>query len=347
MLTYQFGSYTLRTAGSLSFVRANPRPTPPNFGRVLRIVSSNVLNYFNGNGAGGGFPTSRGADSTAEFARQRAHIVSMLTQLNADVIGLIELENDGFGASSAIQDLVAGLNAAAHAGISYAPLVLPAPVGTDLITCGYIYRKNTVQPQGSAAVNLSDVFDRPPIAQTWRAGNGELFTTVINHFKSKIPSGASGANLDQGDGQGAWNARRLQQATTLAVWISTNPTGVADPDVLILGDLNAYAKEDPVAALRNAGFVDLLETFEGAGGYSYVFEGQVGHLDHALASDSFYRQTVGADTWHNNSAEPSSLDYNLENKTPAQQMLNDGSTPWRASDHDPVVVGFKPGRPLR
>ncbi|PTY04265.1 hypothetical protein DB347_20425 [Opitutaceae bacterium EW11] len=347
ILSYQFGSYALRSANPLAFVRANPRPAPPNFGRTLRIVSSNVLNYFNGDGMGGGFPTSRGADTAAEFARQRAHILSALTQLNADIIGLLELENDGFGPTSAIQDLVNGLNAAAPAGVTYSPIVVPAPIGTDLITCGYIYRKNTVQPVGAAAVNMSNVFDRPPIAQTWRAANGELFTTVINHFKSKLPSGATGADTDQGDGQGAWNARRVRQAAALTAWLATKPTGSSDPDVLIIGDLNSYAMEDPVTAIRDAGYVDLMRTFEGVGGYSYAYDGQVGHLDHALASDSFYRQVVGADTWHNNAAEPDLLDYNLEKKSAAQQTLNSGTTPWRASDHDPVVIGFKPGRPLR
>ena len=61
-------------------MRSNPRAAAPNVGRGLRIISSNVLNYFNGNGTGGGFPTSRGANTLAEFNRQRAHILAMLTQ---------------------------------------------------------------------------------------------------------------------------------------------------------------------------------------------------------------------------------------------------------------------------
>lgn len=348
VLSYSFNRYRLVPAAPLSFVRANPRPAAPDVGRSLRIIGANVLNYFNGNGAGGGFPTSRGADSLAEFERQRAHIVASIVQANPDIIGLTELENDGFGATSAIQSLVTAVNAAAPAGTTYA-FINPgiSPIGTDEITCGFLYKVGSVQPVGTTAVNLDPVFSRPPIAQTWRASNGERFTVTVNHFKSKGSAPSSGPNADQGDGQSAWNVLRTQQAQALTAWLATNPTGIADPDILIIGDLNAYAKEDPITALLNAGYVNLIERFEGEGGYSYSFGGQFGHLDHAIGSRSFYTQTTDADTWHSNADEPTAIDYNLENKDPAQQAINAGSTPWRAADHDPVVVGFRPGRPLR
>jgi predicted extracellular nuclease len=47
-----------------------------------------------------------------EFNRQRAKIIAALKALNADVVGLIEMENDGDGDLSAIADLVRGLNEA-------------------------------------------------------------------------------------------------------------------------------------------------------------------------------------------------------------------------------------------
>lgn len=346
-LTYQFGTYALQPVAPLDFARPEPRPAAPNLGRVLKLVGANVLNYFNGNGTGGGFPTSRGADSAAEFARQRAHIIASLTALAPDVVGLIEIENDGYGPTSAIQDLVNGLNAAAPSGIVYAFVDLGGPVGTDQIACALVYKKNSVQLHGAPAINLDQVFNRPPIAQTFRTTNGELFTVCINHFKSKGSAPSSGPNTDQGDGQGAWNLLRTQQADALTAWLATDPTNSGDPDVVILGDLNAYAMEDPIMAIENADYVNLLEAFEGPGGYSYAFQGQFGHLDHALASPTFYTQVTDATTWHNNSDEPPYLDYNLENKNAAQAAVNSGATPWRASDHDPVVIGFRPGRPFR
>jgi hypothetical protein len=352
VLTFQFDDYTVQPTTPPAFVRAHPRTLPEPPRRSLRIASANVLNFFNGNGTGGGFPTSRGADTPAEFARQRAHIVTSLLATQADIIGLIEIENDGFGPASAIRDLAAALNAAQPASLAYAVLDLGGPVGTDAITCGFLYRPSRVKLAGSPAVNLAPVFDRPPVAQTFTAANGEKFTVCVNHFKSKGSAPSGGPDADQGDGQGAWNVRRTQQAAALTAWLATSPTGTTDPDTLIIGDLNAYAKEDPITTILNAGYVNILETLEGPGGYSYVFNGEAGHLDHALGTNSLWRQVVSAFTWHNNAAEPPYLDYNLENKTPAQQAVNNGpanngATPWRASDHDPVIIDIKPGAPVR
>src|SRR5262249_42151669 len=131
---------------------------------------------------------------------------------------------------------------------------------------------------------------------------------------------------------------RTQQAQVLVDWLATDPTGSGDADFLILGDLNSYAQEDPITTIRLAGFVNLIEGFEGEGGYSFSFAGQSGHLDHSLAPPSVRDQVTDAQTWHVNVDEPDVLDYNLENKSPAQRALNVG-TPFRASDHDPILIG--------
>ena len=44
--------------------------------------------------------------------------------------------------------------------------------------------------------------------------------------------------------------------------------------------------EDPVVAVTGAGYVNLLERFVGDEAYSFVFRGESGALDHALASPS-------------------------------------------------------------
>ena len=347
VLTYQFGEYAFQPTAAPVFARTHPRAQPAPARRSVRMMSANVLNFFNGDGAGGGFPTSRGATNATELARQRAHLVAWLVAANADVIGLIEMENDGFGPTSAIRELVAAVNAAVPTSSAYAVIDLGGPVGTDEITCGLIYRPSRVQLVGAPAVNLDPVFSRPPVAATFAAANGEKFTVCINHFKSKGSAPTSGPNADQGDGQGAWNLLRVQQANALVSWLAASPTGSTDPDVLIIGDLNAYAKEDPISAIRAAGYVNVVETLEGEGGYSYVFMAEAGHLDHGLATPTLWRQVTAAFTWHNNSVEPVYLDYNLENKSAAQQAVNNGATPWRASDHDSVIIDLKPGAPVR
>ena len=341
VVTFFAGGYRIEPDAPVNFVDANPRATPPTVGGSLRVVSANVLNYFNGDGAGGGFPTSRGADTATEFARQRAKVLAGLSTLAADIYGLTEVENDGYGATSALQDIVNGLNSLAPSGVSYASIVPTTSVGTDAIRCALIYRVGTVQPVGGAATTSAGPFAlyRPPIAQTFRQlSNGEKFTVVINHFKSK-GSGGTGADADQGDGQGFYNATRTQQSQSLLSWLATDPTASGDPDFLIIGDLNSYALEDPITTLRNGGYIDQTRRFEGTSGYSYAFSGQFGHLDYALATPSLDSQIIDAQAWHNNSDEPTYLDYNLENKSAAQAALNVG-TPYRTSDHDPVLIGI-------
>lgn len=355
VLTFGFGEYRVETTATPNIVSANPRnPTPPTVQGRLRVAIGNVLNFFNGDGSGGGFPTARGADTQAEYLRQRAKIVQGILGLNADIMGLTEVENDGYGPTSALRDLVDSLNAAAPAGRTYAFInASGVDNGTDLIHVALIYRVETVEPVGSPAALTNPYFAvaRPPLAQTFREiSTGEKLTVCINHFRAK-GSAATGAasdnitpnpNADQNDGQATNNYVRTREAQTLAAWLATDPTGSGDPDFLIIGDLNAYAKEDPLTALANAGYINLTEKYEGVGGYSYAFDKEFGHLDHALATSSLAVQVMGAATWHVNSDEPIYLDYNLENKAADQAALNAG-TPYRYSDHDPVVIGLNLG----
>ena len=133
----------------ITFTRVNARSsTPPAVGGSLKVASFNVLNYFNGNGSGGGFPTSRGADTLIEFNRQRDKIIPAIVALDAAVVGLMEIENDGTGSLSAIQDLVNGLNAAT-APNTYAFVTEPAP-GGDEIKVAMIYQPGRVTPIGAA-----------------------------------------------------------------------------------------------------------------------------------------------------------------------------------------------------
>jgi predicted extracellular nuclease len=180
--------------------------------------------------------------------------------------------------------------------------------------------------------------NRAPLAVTFEeVSSGELFTVAIAHFKSKGGNG-SGDNADIGDGQGNFNGTRLRGARALSAWLETAPTGSGDPDFLIVGDLNAYAQEEPIAALKNAGYTDLAEQFIGTSAYSFVFDGQLGTLDYALANESLLAQVTGAAEWHINADEPDAIDYNLDfNRDPA---LFDGSVPFRSSDHDPIVIGL-------
>ena len=143
---------------------------------------------------------------------------------------------------------------------------------------------------------------------------------------------------DTGDGQGNCNLTRTSAALAEANWLATDPTGSGDPDFLIMGDLNAYAMEDPITTLEGAGYTDLIEAFEGAGAYSYVYQGQAGYLDHALANPSLAPKVADATIWHINADEPRVLDYNEEYNPPSLYSPD----AYRSSDHDPVLVHLRP-----
>ncbi len=339
VLHYASNKYRVHPTVTPIFVSANPRTTAPSVSGRLRIAGFNLLNYFNGDGAGGGFPTSRGADTFSEFNRQRAKIISAILAMNADVIGLTEMENEGYGTESAIQDLVNGLNDASTTGVSYAFINPGFDLGSDVIKTALLYRVETVTPVGSAAT--TSIGPHPPLAQTFKEiSTDERFTVAVNHFKARVCGTAADGNADQGDGQGCWNLKRTQAAEALISWLGTDPTGSEDPDILIIGDLNAYAKENPIAKIEAAGYANLIADFCGTDAYSYIYSGQAGYIDHAFANDSLSSQVVGAAHWHINADEPYMLDYNEENKSAEQLASLYNNDPYRASDHDPVIVGL-------
>lgn len=347
ILDYSFSAWRLLPAGTVQFTANNLREEQPvmrNLGN-LKVTSANVLNYFNGDGLGGGFPTSRGASTAVEFERQADKIVAALSAINADVVGLMEIENDGYGSTSAIVDLVSRLNQRLGAE-TYQFVQVPGStaLGTDAISVGMLYKPAKVTPLGNAVTTSAGVFgfgNRQPLVQSFtQKSNNEVFTFAVNHFKSKgsCPRGSSDPDRDLKDGQSCWNATRVQAANELTTWLATNPTGSADKDVLIMGDLNAYAKEDPIHTLVGKGFVNLVEKFQGNRGYSYLFGGESGYLDHALASSTLSSQVTYAMEWHINADETTLFDYNMEDKTAQQQADFYQPTAFRGSDHDPVVV---------
>jgi len=340
VLDYGFGDYRIQPTVTPIFEQTNPRTAAPeDVGGNVKVASFNVLNYFNGDGMGGGFPTSRGASSAAEFERQSDKIVSAIAALDADVVGLIEIENDGDGPDSAIAELVDRLNTFLGAPV-YDYIRDPATgVGTDEIKTAFIYKPEVVTPVGQSLSDTDDIYNRFPVAQTFILNsNGETFTPVVNHFKSKSGTG-TGLDADQGDGQGAFNFTRVQQAQALLGFVKELQVSTGDTDVLVIGDLNAYGQEDPIDVLRNGGLTDEIDRFVD-NPYSFVFNGQSGYLDHAITTSTLSSQVSGVTEWHINADEPRILDYNLEFKGSGTSPDLYTPTPYRSSDHDPVLVGL-------
>ena len=345
-----------------TFESTSARTTVPDpVGGDLTVASFNVLNYFesidltssNSSGSCGpsGTMDCRGADSDAELQRQQDKIVAALAAIDADVVGLIEIENS----ATAVQHLVDGLNAVMGPG-TYAQVDTGA-IGTDAIKVGFVYKPATVTATGAHAIldssvdaRFVDSKNRPTLIQTFtQNATGEVFTAAVNHLKSK-GSDCSDIGEDESalDGQGNCSETRNDAAAALADYLATDPTGSGDDDVLILGDLNAYRMEDAITTLESAGYTDLAEAFVGPDAYSYVFDGQLGYLDYAMANASLLAQVTGATEWHINADEVPLLDYNDAVRDTGEASFERESDvlpiyaadPYRASDHDPVVVGL-------
>ncbi|WP_353808014.1 ExeM/NucH family extracellular endonuclease [Agromyces sp. SYSU T00194] len=340
VLDYRFSTWSVQQTQGADYESVNPRPEVPEVGGTTTVSSFNVLNYFT-------TLNSRGANTLEELARQEAKIVAALAEIDADVFGLIEIENNGDeGADSAVATLVDALNDAVGAG-TYA-YVDTGVIGTDEIATAFIFKPATVTPVGAFALldssvdpRFIDTENRPALAQTFADPAGEEFTVVVNHLKSKGSSCEEIGDADLGDGAGNCNLTRTAAAAAMTDWIATDPTGTGTADrALIIGDLNSYDHEDPIDVFTGAGYTDLLLQQQGEYAYSYVFDGQLGYLDYALAGTGLVGDVTGAAPWNINADEPSLIDYDMSFKKPAQDALY-APDPYRSSDHDPVIVGLQ------
>jgi len=369
VLGFDFSLYRIFPTGQADYTAVNPRPaSPDSVGNTnLRVAAMNTLNFFiTPDYPNTTLPTPpnpldnkcgplnsvecRGWDSdqASEFTRQRDKLIAALSGLDADIIGLNELENST--GVEPLADIVAGLP-----GYAY---INTGTIGTDAIKVGLIYRTAKVVPVGAFQIldstddpRFIDTKSRPALAQTFQdLSNGARFTVVVNHLKSK---GSDCNDLippdpDAGDGQGNCNGTRTLAAQALVDWLATDPTGSGDPDFLIMGDLNSYAQEDPIDAVKAGAddtasttddYTNLIYDYQGAFAYSFTFDGQAGYLDHALANGSMVAQVSGAADWHINSDEPDVLDYDTSFKPAAQDALYEPNA-YRSSDHDSLVVGL-------
>lgn len=357
-LGFAFGSYRLQSiAPPLFNEAAPPRPAPPTLAAgSLKAATFNLLNFFTtldipGNTCGPNMLNCRGANTASEVTRQLDKLVPAILGLDADVIAVTEIENN---ATASLQALIDGLNAVAGAGAW--DFINTGEVGTDAIKPAFIYRGDRTQPVGPFAIldeTVDPRFDtsrqRPSIAQTFVDGANGKLTLIVNHLRAKGSCpGDMSANDDSGDGQACWNEWRRLSMEAMVDWVNTDPTGSGDADFLLLGDFNAYAQEDPIQELINAGYTNLETQFNGGDPsvYSFTIFGQAGSLDHAIANPALQPQVNDAAVWHLNADEYRGFDYNEEDlpgsggvdlPKPANFYNVD---PYRSSDHDPLLVSL-------
>ncbi|WP_018140059.1 ExeM/NucH family extracellular endonuclease [Thioalkalivibrio sp. ALJ7] len=315
ILTHAFGRHRIHPTATPAW-NSGERPDPPPAPALdrLRIATANLENDFVTLG-------ERGASNPSERERQTAKLDALIHALNADLLAAVELEN----ATAAREGLLERLNASTRSRGEYSAIAHPAP-GTDAIKVALLYRPEQVRLLDTTA-DEDPVHHRPPLLGWFEHAESELrFGAVAVHFKAKSGCPDSG-DIDRG--QGCWNLRRTEQAERLIQWIEEQQRGeFSEVPVLILGDLNAYAAEDPLQVLHRAGKRDLVHS-DPTQAYSYVFRGKAGQLDYLLGPAPMHERVQDGDTWRVNADEPVFLGF--DGRRPA-----DG--PWRASDHDPVWV---------
>lgn len=368
---WRFQPTTMITGDSVTAdlpIRWDPaRPEAPQVAGDYTVAAFNVLNFFInlgedngakaykdrfGNGVGSNDGTFRGAWSASAFNDQKGKILTALEGLDADVIGLSEIENAantvGGSYDDAVKYLVDELNSRAGSEKwDYVKAPANSAADTDVIRTAIIYKKDRVQPVGEATLLEDERFKgtaRTPLAAEFKpvadkcAPEGpDSFVVVTNHFKSK--GSVANGDADTGDGQGNNPNVRNAHAQAVLDGLSKQPQW-QEKATFVMGDLNAYSKEDAISVFRNAGYTIPVEELNAQEDWqdvaSYQFSGRLGSLDHILANEHVDAQA--AQTWNINSDEPIAMEYSRRNYTGGDVFEADN--PYRSSDHDPVKVGF-------
>ncbi len=343
VLDYRFDLWRIQPTQAGTMTDALPREERPEVGGDLQVASANVLNYFTTLTSED--PDARGAKTPEEFERQEAKIVAELNALDAGIVGLNEIENNG----TAVEALVSALNEAA--GSTKWAALKTGVIGTDAITTALIYQPALVEPVGAFDTLTSDddprfvdTRNRPTLAQTFRhLASGETVTVAVNHLKSKGSACGDPSEATMGHLVGNCQETRVAAVEALTDWLAGDAIGVEKSEhILVIGDMNSYDHEEPIKVYETNGYTDMVKHFHGDKAYSYVFDGQLGYLDYVLANDAIKAKIVGAADWHINSTELPLIDYTMQYKADAERALF-APDAYRSSDHDPVVVGIQFG----
>ncbi len=326
ILTHAFQAWRIHPVQPPAFERANPRPDPLQMPgeNAVRVAAFNAENYFLSLG-------ERGAENKRQLRLQRQKLYAAVQKLKADVLALVEMEND----TRVPKDFIRGLREKTQQPWR---LVDKQDPGKDVIKVSLAYREDRVQLKGEARRDRREVHDRSPLLAAFRpTDGGEPFSVAAVHFKSKIDCPQEGKDSDTA-GTGCWNQRRMQQARALTEFIEHWRGEMDGPPVLVAGDLNAYGDEDPMEVLRKSGKRDLMAKYlPWRERYTYVYQAESGYLDHLWAGPELVPRVKEVYSPPINADEPPFLEYG--HGGPQGRHLE--ADPYRASDHDPVVVDLQ------
>ena len=292
---------------------------PPKWAKEanLRVCAANIQNYFYHLG---GYASRR--TTPEQFALQTKKIAMALTKIDADLYSICELERG----NAAIQTLVDAMNK--QAGKERYAYIDNGFSDADMLMVGWIYRTDKVRPYGKTyhayADTTSHYHYRLLLHGFEHIASGEKLNISLNHTRSK-----------HGTPQES-NAKRMLNTDSLLVMLDTLQRfgHLADEDILMVGDYNSHAYEQPIRAIVDAGFADQLQRMD-PHGYSYVFNAERGYLDRVFANPSMAAQILKIEAWHINSDAWYSRGYK-------SKYADKGVV--RYADHDPVLISLRLGK---
>ena len=284
----------------------SPVPLPAIGNGRLKVCAQNLRNYYYN------YSDNDRPDYSdhAGFARKTRLIVDAMMWANADIYAFCEVEAMPIVLRQLADSMNARVEGSPYAAVSDF-IEVPSSVRTNNIKSGFIYRTDKVQTYGNNNAGSTSVYYRETMRiQVFKEiASGGCFTVSMNHFKAKDSSADEGNNT------------RVNNANSL---LSALQSYAADPDILILGDLNCEVGEQPITILENAGYSEQLLRFDN-NAYSHCWNG--GELiDHVMANSSMAAQITGAGVFHICTSCSEWASYNYEH---------------RYSDHDPYLIAIE------
>ena len=303
----------LVTGAAPTFLNNKPEAKPKMPKNGLLICATNIQNYFFDLGGYAQRKTTK-----KQQLLQTEKICKAFQQIDADIYALCEIQRG----DSAPQMLVDAMNAMAKKE-KYA-YVSDGWDNQDMISCGYIYRKDRVRTYGEMVHGYADTashYHYRLVAMGFEElSTGEKFVLNINHLRSKRGTGAES------------NEKRMANVDSLLVMLDKieGEQMFDDADILLVGDYNSYAQEEPIQTIVRAGYADMIVRNDSTS-YSYVYHSEAGCLDRVFASETMAKQVQKVAVYHLNT------DYFYSRGF--KRGLDD--TMFRYADHDPVLISVK------
>ena len=288
-----------------------------------------------------GFVTG-GAKDYSQLELQVTKLTAAIRSMNADLLALLQIENNGFGSNSAIDYLLTAINKELDSEQEYQVAKLKDDhqghyVGTNATASYILYRPSVF------TFKQLDVLTMPSDDKH----NITLNDTVIATFDIRSKESSSElvvAAVDLADQaqtchggnvkQPADCDKLRQQASQAVIEKMAHKTG----HQLVMGSLHAYPQEAAVRLFSQSDAKPYIDTVavrdRNAKQYSFEHNAELGRVDYIFISTSLKDKFVDSAPWTINSTQSALLDYQAHLELTTKDH-------YRSSSHDPIIFTMK------